>query len=70
MLVLSRKTAKSSKGKKNPKLTTIRIGQGITVTVLEIRGENVRVGVDAPAGTPVLRGELADLPEPLATAAP
>ena len=61
MLVLSRKTGSSAKGKNSPKLTIIKIGQDVIVTLLEIRGENVRVGIDAPAGTTVLRGELADL---------
>jgi carbon storage regulator len=35
------------------------IGGGITVTVLEVRGNRVRVGVDAPDDVRILRGELA-----------
>jgi len=64
MLVLSRKTGSSAKGKKSPKLTIIRIGPDVTVTFLEIRGENVRVGIDAPADVSVLRGEIDDSSPP------
>ena len=34
------------------------IGSDITVTVLEIRGTQVRIGVDAPRETAVLREEI------------
>lgn len=47
MLVLTRKA--------NEKLM---IGNDIVVTVLEIRGDRVRLGFQAPASTPVHRGEI------------
>jgi carbon storage regulator len=36
---------------------TVAIGSNITVTVLEIRGRQVRLGVNAPRDIPVLREE-------------
>lgn len=47
MLVLSRK--------KNEK---IMIGDGVTVVVVEIRGDKVRLGIDAPPEVPVHRQEV------------
>ena len=47
MLVLTRKANES-----------IRIGNGIEITVTEIRGNRVRIGVKAPQSTPIYRGEL------------
>ncbi len=47
MLVLSRKPGES-----------IVIGNDIVVTVVEFRGEQVRLGVDAPRSVPVYREEL------------
>ena len=47
MLVLSRKT--------NQK---ILIGDNITVTVLKVRGNTVRLGIEAPRDISVVRGEL------------
>jgi len=38
---------------------TVAIGSDITVTVLEIRGTQVRIGVNAPRETRVLREEVA-----------
>ena len=38
----------------------IEIGHNIKITVLEIRGESVRIGIDAPREVPVHRGEVAD----------
>ena len=46
MLVLSRKVGEA-----------IIIGQDIRVTVVEIRGKQVRLGIEAPAELLVLRGE-------------
>jgi carbon storage regulator len=43
------------------------IGSDITVTVLESRGDRVRLGIAAPAHVSILRGELttrADGPAP------
>jgi carbon storage regulator len=47
MLVLSRKTGQS-----------IEIGEGITVTVTQIKGNKVRLGIKAPAEVPIHRHEL------------
>lgn len=47
MLVLSRK-----------KQETIHIGDDITITVIRIKGKSIRLGIDAPSGYTVLRGEL------------
>ena len=47
MLVLTRKVDES-----------ITIGSDITVSVLEIRGNQVRVGIEAPRHTPVHRTEV------------
>jgi len=49
MLVLTRKQNES-----------IQIGPNITITVAEIRGGSVRIGVDAPRNTRVMRAELVD----------
>ena len=50
MLVLNRKLKEC-----------IQIGDSIVITVLEIRGKNVRIGIDAPREIPVLRSELKDV---------
>lgn len=47
MLVLTRKYQEK-----------IRIGNNITITVLRTKGKAVRLGIEAPADVPVLRGEL------------
>ena len=47
MLVLSRKCQ-----------SEIRIGPDITVKVLEIRKGQIKLGIEAPSGLAVLRGEL------------
>ncbi len=49
MLVLTRK-----RGEK------ILIGGDITITVVEIRGDKVRLGIDAPVSVPVNRSEVAE----------
>ena len=48
MLVLSRKVGEQ-----------IVIAENVTVTVLEIRGGRVRLGIQAPADVPVHRREVA-----------
>ena len=47
MLVLSRK-----------KNETIMIGTDIVLTVVDIRGDKVRLGIEAPKEIPVHRGEI------------
>jgi carbon storage regulator len=49
MLVLTRKRDEK-----------IIIGDNITVTVVEIRGDKVRLGIDAPIEVPVHRQEVFD----------
>ncbi len=48
MLVLSRKPGEK-----------LVINNNITVTILEVIGNRVKVGIDAPGNVRVLRGELA-----------
>ena len=48
MLVLSRKTDQR-----------IQIGSDVTITVVRLHGGVVRLGIEAPSGVKVLRGELA-----------
>lgn len=50
MLVLTRKVNQS-----------IVIGEGIEVVVLEVRGEQVRLGIKAPDDVKVYRKEIFDL---------
>ncbi|MBO4728678.1 MAG: carbon storage regulator CsrA, partial [Spirochaetaceae bacterium] len=47
MLILTRKT--------NEK---IRIGNDITITIIEVRGDQVKVGVEAPKDVKVFRQEV------------
>jgi carbon storage regulator len=47
MLVLSRKSNQE-----------IQIGGDVTITVLRVRGDEVRLGITAPRAVPVLRGEV------------
>lgn len=47
MLVLSRKRGAS-----------IIIGNDVTITVVDIRGDKVRLGIEAPASVPVHRREV------------
>lgn len=47
MLVLSRKVGER-----------VRIGDGITVTIVRISGGGVRIGIEAPPELPVVREEL------------
>lgn len=53
MLVLSRKPGEQ-----------VVIGSGITVTVLDVVGGRIRLGVEAPDDVRILRGELAWWLEP------
>ncbi|MCM3756435.1 carbon storage regulator CsrA [Sporosarcina aquimarina] len=47
MLVLSRKPNES-----------IKIGDTIELKIIEIKGETVRIGIEAPKSVEILRGEL------------
>lgn len=47
MLVLTRK-----------RMEQIVIGSGIRITVLKLERNQVRIGIEAPAETPILRAEL------------
>lgn len=61
MLVLSRKQTER-----------IRLGDSITVTVVRVSGDKVRLGIEAPPDVLVLRDELDDersAPEPQRKAA-
>ena len=49
MLVLTRRTGEQ-----------ITIGDHVTVTVLEIEGTRVRLGIDAPKTVAIHRGEVVD----------
>ena len=55
MLVLTRKLQQQ-----------IKIGEQITVTILRVKGQTVRVGIDAPRDVRVIRGELPREGEPAA----
>ncbi len=48
MLILTRREGES-----------VRIGDDITITVLRVKGSQVRLGVDAPKTVAVQRGEIA-----------
>ena len=52
MLVLTRKLNEQ-----------IQIGDDVTVTVLRVKGNTIRLGIDAPRSTRVVRGELERFPE-------
>ncbi|WOV88355.1 carbon storage regulator CsrA [Sporosarcina oncorhynchi] len=47
MLVLSRKTNE-----------TIKIGDNIELRILEVKGDTIRIGIEAPKSVDILRGEL------------
>ncbi|MBF0517432.1 MAG: carbon storage regulator CsrA [Nitrospirae bacterium] len=47
MLVLTRKSEEA-----------IKLGDSITITVVEIKGNKVRLGIDAPNGVRIFRNEL------------
>ncbi len=47
MLVLSRKANE-----------TIKIGDDIELRIIEVKGDTVKIGIDAPKSVDILRGEL------------
>jgi carbon storage regulator len=47
MLVLTRKTGER-----------IHIGLDIAITIVQVHGNRVRIGIEAPQGVSVVRGEL------------
>lgn len=49
MLVLTRKSDES-----------IKLGDDITITIVEVKGNSVRIGIEAPAGLRIYRRELYD----------
>lgn len=49
MLVLTRKAGEK-----------VVIGGGITLTVLEVRGDAIRIGIEAPRDVDIHRGEVLD----------
>ena len=51
MLVLSRKSGEK-----------IHVGSDITITVVRVEGNRVRIGIDAPAEVPLVRAELNGVP--------
>jgi carbon storage regulator len=53
MLVLSRKPGEK-----------ICIGSNITITVIEARGNKIRIGIEAPEDIAIFRAELNDFLEP------
>jgi carbon storage regulator CsrA len=59
MLVLTRKTNEQ-----------IQIGDNITITIVRVRGQQVRIGVQAPKETRVLRSEIAPAPAEVAPLLP
>jgi carbon storage regulator CsrA len=59
MLILTRKAEQK-----------ICIGNSITITVLRVRGNTVRLGIEAPDGVRVLRAELQPLDEVAAQTPP
>jgi carbon storage regulator CsrA len=54
MLVLTRKLNQQ-----------IRIGDDVTITVLRVKGNTIRIGVEAPRNVRVVRGELQPLSQRL-----
>jgi len=56
MLILSRRPEEK-----------IHIGNNITITVVEVRGNKVRIGLEAPVNVPILRGELIQNSAPIET---
>jgi carbon storage regulator len=56
MLILTRKTDE-----------TIQIGDDVVITVVRVKGNSVRIGIEAPKGVRVVRSELLETEIPVAT---
>lgn len=41
---------------------TIRIGSDVKIQVIEVKGGQVRIGIEAPPGVPILRAEIEGRP--------
>lgn len=54
MLVLTRKADQK-----------IQIGPNVTITVIEVKGRYVRLGIEAPRDVRIVRSEIADSPPPV-----
>lgn len=52
MLVLSRKTNEQ-----------LQIGDNITITILRVRGQSIRIGIEAPPEVQIRRAEVTPLPQ-------
>lgn len=52
MLVLSRKAGQA-----------IRIGDTVVVKVLRVKGNQIKIGIESPKSTKILRGELEERKE-------
>lgn len=53
MLVLTRKQQQQ-----------IQIGEGVTITILKVKGNTVRIGIEAPSDVKIVRSELEPEEEP------
>jgi carbon storage regulator len=53
MLVLTRKQGER-----------LQIGNDVTITVLEVQGRRIRLGIEAPHSTRIMRSELPDWDRP------
>ncbi|MGH7194641.1 MAG: carbon storage regulator, partial [Candidatus Saccharimonadales bacterium] len=59
MLVLSRKATQQ-----------IQIGENIVVTIVQVKGQGVRIGIEAPENVSIVRAEIVGKPtKPVAGAA-
>lgn len=59
MLILTRKTDE-----------TIRIGDDVVITVVRVKGNSVRIGIEAPKGVRVVRSELLNSESPVESEKP
>ncbi len=43
---------------------TVKIGDDISVTVIDVKGDNVKLGFEAPKDVPIIRTELLERKDP------